>query len=89
MIRAAKLALVVVLSYCAASDLHSQATKLRTVHVFVALADNQHQGIVPVPAHLGNGEDASNNLYWGSAYGVKAFFSHSRGVEQDYVHAKS
>ena len=49
----------------------------RTVHVFVALADNLHQGIVPVAAILGNGEDAKHNLYWGSAYGVKTFFSRS------------
>jgi hypothetical protein len=49
----------------------------RTVHVFVALADNVNQGIVPVPARLGNGEDAERNLYWGSAYGVKTFFSRS------------
>lgn len=46
----------------------------RVVHVFVALADNQNQGIVPVPAALGNGLDADRNLYWGSAYGVKTFF---------------
>jgi len=49
----------------------------RTIHVFVALADNQNQGIVPVPAKLGNGEDPNNNLYWGSAYGVRTFFSRS------------
>jgi hypothetical protein len=49
----------------------------RTVHVFVALADNINQGIVPVPPKLGNGEDAERNLYWGSAYGVKTFFSRS------------
>lgn len=42
-----------------------------------ALADNQHQGIVPVPARLGNGEDPDHNLYWGSAYGVKTFFARS------------
>ena len=57
--------------------LHAQDAKLRTVHVFVALADNQHQGIVSVAAVLGNGEDAARNLYWGSAYGVKTFFSRS------------
>jgi len=51
----------------------AQESGLRTVHVFVALADNQHQGIVPVAATLGNGEDAERNLYWGSAYGVKTF----------------
>ena len=55
----------------------AQDAKPRTVHVFVALADNDHQGIVPVARILGNGEDPEHNLYWGSAYGVKAFFSHS------------
>ncbi len=49
----------------------------RTVHVFVALADNVNQGIVPVAKILGNGEDAEHNLYWGSAYGVKTFFARS------------
>jgi len=55
----------------------SQDSAPRTVHVFVALADNQHQGIVPVPARLGNGDDPDHNLYWGSAYGVKTFFARS------------
>jgi hypothetical protein len=50
----------------------------RVVHVFVALADNQHQGIVPVPAALGNGSDPQRNLYWGAAYGVKTFFKSSQ-----------
>jgi hypothetical protein len=50
---------------------------VRTVHVFVALADNEQQGIVPVPAKLGNGEDPEHNLDWGSAFGVRAFFSRS------------
>jgi len=35
------------------------------IHVFVALADNATQGIVPVPAKIGNGDDAEHNLYWG------------------------
>lgn len=59
-----------------------QTSELRTVHVFVALADNQHQGIVPVAAILGNGEDATHNLYWGSAYGVKTFFGRSPDWER-------
>jgi hypothetical protein len=59
-----------------------QDTKPRTIHVFVALADNQHQGIVPVAAALGNGEDPARNLYWGSAYGVKTFFSRSAEWER-------
>ena len=52
-------------------------TRPRIVHVFVALADNQHQGIIPVPPRLGNGQDAANNLYWGAAFGVKAYFKSS------------
>lgn len=55
----------------------TQESGLRTVQVFVALADNQSQGIIPVPAKLGNGEDPGHNLYWGSAYGVKTFFTRS------------
>jgi hypothetical protein len=47
----------------------------RTVHVFVALADNKHQGIVPVSAALGDGTDARNNLYWGAMYGLKTWLS--------------
>jgi hypothetical protein len=50
---------------------------LRVVHVFVALADNVHQGIVPVPARLGNGDDPERNLYWGAGFGVKTFFARS------------
>lgn len=50
----------------------------RVIHVLVALCDNENQGIVPVPAHLGNGEDPSRNLYWGAAFGVKTYFSKSK-----------
>src|SRR5688572_17882809 len=46
----------------------------RVIHVLVALCDNENQGIVPVPAHLGNGEDPGRNLYWGAAYGVRTYF---------------
>lgn len=46
----------------------------KLIHVLVALCDNQFQGIVPVPAKIGNGDDPANNLYWGAAYGVKTFF---------------
>jgi hypothetical protein len=48
------------------------------IHAFVALCDNIHQGIVPVSATLGNGDDAQRNLYWGAAFGVKTFFSKSK-----------
>jgi hypothetical protein len=51
---------------------------LKTIHVFVALCDNEHQGIVPVAEKLGNGEDSANNLYWGALYGTKAFLRKSK-----------
>lgn len=35
------------------------------IRVFVALADNKTQGIIPVPAKIGDGDDAAHNLYWG------------------------
>jgi hypothetical protein len=47
----------------------------RTIHVFVALCDNANQGIVPVPAGIGNLQNAATNLYWGCGFGVKTFFS--------------
>lgn len=57
---------------------HSQAQPApRTVHVFVALCDNEHQGIVRVDPVLGNGDDPDNNLYWGALYGVRQFFERS------------
>lgn len=51
------------------------------IHVFVALADNVNQGIVPVSASLGNGNNAATNLYWGAAFGVKTFFSRNKDWE--------
>ncbi len=51
---------------------------IRAVHVFVALADNQNQGIIPVPAKLGDGKAPATNLYWGAAYGVKSYFRSTR-----------
>ena len=49
----------------------------RTIHVFVALADNDNQGIVPVPAKLGDGQNPKTNLYWGALYGVKTYFKNA------------
>ena len=51
------------------------------IHVFVALADNVNQGIVPVSASLGNGDNAATNLYWGAAFGIKTFFSRNKDWE--------
>lgn len=52
--------------------------KVKTIHVFVALCDNANQGIVPVPAKLGNGQDTKNNLYWSALYGIKTHFKNSK-----------
>ena len=46
----------------------------RSIHVLVALCDNINQGIVPVPPQLGDGQNPSNNLYWGALYGIKTYF---------------
>jgi hypothetical protein len=56
----------------------SAGDELRTIHVFVALCDNESQGIAPVPARIGNGDDPANNLYWGSADGLKTVFQQSK-----------
>lgn len=55
------------------------------IHVFVALADNVNQGIVPVSASLGNGDNPNTNLYWGAAFGVRTFFSKSKDWELIYI----
>jgi hypothetical protein len=52
----------------------SVQAQAKVIHVFVALCDNINQGIVPVPAKIGNGQDANNNLYWGCGFGVRTFF---------------
>ena len=49
------------------------------ISVIVSLVDNVSQGIVPVPAKIGNGDDPRNNLYWGALYGVKTFLSKADG----------
>ncbi len=50
---------------------------IKAIHIFVALCDNKYQGIVPVPAKIGNGQDPNNNLYWGCGYGIRTFFKNS------------
>lgn len=50
----------------------------KQVRVIVALADNDSQGIAPVPAKIGNGADADSNLYRGSSEGLKSVFARSK-----------
>lgn len=47
------------------------------IRVFVALCDNATQGIAPVGAKIGNGDDPEGNLYWGCSDGLSAFFRKS------------
>lgn len=54
-------------------DTDIAAGKPVVIQVSVALADNENQGIIPVPSSIGNGQDARTNLYWGARYGVKTF----------------
>ncbi|NDV67662.1 hypothetical protein [Dysgonomonas sp. 25] len=54
-----------------------QAQEFKTIHVLVALCDNDNQGIVKVPKGIGNGQDPHTNLYWGCGYGVRTYFKKS------------
>lgn len=62
-------------------DIVATPNSFPVIHVFVALCDNVNQGIVPVSASLGNGDNPATNLYWGAAFGVKTFFSRSKDWE--------
>ena len=68
---------ILLIVFWAGGLLHAQDGALKTIHVFVALCDNQKQGIVPVSKALGNGQDPKTNLYWGALYGVKTHFKKS------------
>ncbi len=56
-------------------------TATQTIYLQVALCDNTYQGIVPIPAKIGNGQDPGANLYWGAAFGIKTFFRKSKNWE--------
>ncbi len=60
-----------------ADDTPKYDTLTKTIHIFVALCDNKYQGIVPVPAGIGNGQDPNSNLYWGCGYGIRTYFKKS------------
>jgi hypothetical protein len=51
----------------------------KKVHLFVALCDNASQGIMPVPAKIGDGDKPAANLYWGCSDGVAGCFQGSKG----------
>lgn len=58
-----------------------------SIQVFVALADNASQGISPVPARIGNGDDADANLYWGASEGFKSIFARSKSWQLEKTEA--
>ncbi|MEO1030286.1 MAG: hypothetical protein AAFX55_02720 [Bacteroidota bacterium] len=68
--------LILTLIFC--FGLSESKDSIKTIHVYVALCDNENQGIVPVPTKLGNGQDPQSNLYWGALYGVKTHFKTSK-----------
>jgi hypothetical protein len=64
-------------SYHVEADLPYDTT-IKTFHIYVALCDNKYQGIVPVPASIGNGQDGNSNLYWGCDNGIRSYFKRSK-----------
>jgi hypothetical protein len=58
-----------------------EESDIKTLHIFVALCDNKYQGIVRVPAALGNGQNPNSNLYWGALYGIRTYFKKSNEWE--------
>jgi hypothetical protein len=54
---------IILLLFAEINSLRAQPLKM--IHAFVALCDNASQGILPVPAKIGNGDDLVDNLYWG------------------------
>ena len=73
---------IMMLCLLACQQAHSDPKR---IHVFVALADNEHQGIAKVPSKIGNGDDAANNLYWGTTDGFKSVFGRSKAWKLEKI----
>jgi len=71
-------ALVLTVVVWAASLHQAAAAEPEIVHVYVALCDNASQGIIPVPAKIGDGDQPDANLYWGCSEGVRSWFKASK-----------
>jgi len=56
------------------------------VHLYVPLCDNDHQGIVPTTASLGNGMSLRTNLYWATSGGTKGYFKSKPKWKTVYNH---
>jgi len=55
----------------------SAAAEQKVVHLFVALCDNETQGIAPVGRTIGDGDKPDANLYWGCSDGAQKIFTKS------------
>lgn len=76
-----------IISLCLLAWGGDASAETRRIHVFVALADNASQGIAKVPAKIGNGDDAENNLYWGNSEGFKGVFTRSKAWKLEKTEA--
>ncbi|MEM7010471.1 MAG: hypothetical protein AAF585_03205 [Verrucomicrobiota bacterium] len=56
----------------------ASAQEVREIQVFVALCDNESQGIVPVNPRIGDGDKPAANLYWGCSDGLSSYFKTSK-----------
>lgn len=66
---------------CAQADEDAQ-----TIRVFIALCDNNTQGIMPVGAKIGDGDQPDENLYWDCSDGFGLYFKkspHCKVVESE------
>ncbi len=79
--------LLCLLLVLAESSLVDAAEAPKKIHVFVCLADNAHQGLVPVPPKIGNGDDAENNLYWGCDEALPQVLAKSKGWKRTKTEA--
>jgi len=72
-----KIFLIPILFLTLSTCLFAQDSNSQSIHIMVALCDNQYQGIVKVPKGIGNGQEPNSNLYWGCGYGVRTHFRKS------------
>lgn len=80
-----RLALLIFLSIHLTGTLAYGENK-QTIKVFIALCDNKTQGIIPVGAKIGDGDQPDANLYWGCSDGFGLYFkksSHWKVVESE------
>jgi hypothetical protein len=63
---------------CLFSFSYLASAKEKVIHVFVALCDNETQGIAPVGKAIGDGNKPDANLYWGCSDGMQRYFAKSK-----------